>query len=214
MRRETRLYPFLYSAILTLSCASLCQAAAAAVTPDIAITPAALDFKYTVGNALPAAQTLQIKSTSSALTFTVSTTGPLPYSAQWLSVSANSATTAAAIGVYVNPTGLPGGNYTGTININSPGAATPLHSVTVTLEVANAPATLSASTSSLTFNYVTGTAAPPSQPVQILTSGGALTVSLAITGGAWLKASPTGSISLVGLAGTVNVMVNPAGLAP
>jgi uncharacterized protein (TIGR03437 family) len=86
--------------------------------------------------------------------------------------------------------------------------------VAVTLEVANAPSTLSSSVAALTFNYITGAAAPASQPIEILTSGGALTVSIAITGGTWLKASPTGSISLVGLPGTINVTVNPAGLAP
>src|SRR5437867_10218151 len=94
--------------------------------PDIGLTPTALNFKYQMGAALPASQTLQIKSTGAALTFTLSITGPLPYSAQWLSVSANSGTTTASIKVYVNPTGLPSGSYSGTITINSPAAATPV----------------------------------------------------------------------------------------
>src|SRR5262249_23611453 len=77
--------------------------------PDISLSPANLSFKYQVGSALPASQTLQIKSTGTALAFAMSTTGPLPYSAQWLSLSANSGTTPASVKVTVNPTGLPSG---------------------------------------------------------------------------------------------------------
>ena len=72
-------------------------------------------------------------------------TGALPYSAHWLSVSANSGTTTASIKVYVNPTGLPSGSYSGTISINSPSAATPVQNFPVTLDVGDAPATLVAS---------------------------------------------------------------------
>jgi uncharacterized protein (TIGR03437 family) len=210
MRHASRSYQLLFSALTALSCASLVQAA----TPDLAITPATLDFKYTAGAALPVAQALQIKSTGAALSFTIAITGPFPYSAEWLSVSEVSGTTSATLNVYVNPTSLPGGSYTGIITVNSAAAATPVHTVPVTLEVGNAPATLTASTNTLAFNYITGSAAPATLPIELLTSGGALTVSIAITGGTWLLASPTGSISLVGLPGTINVSVNPAGLAP
>ncbi len=195
---------------MALPCASLMHAA----TPDLAITPATLDFKYTAGAALPVAQALQIKSTGAALSFTISIIGPLPYSAEWLSVSEVAGTTSATLNVYVNPTTLPGGSYTGTIAVSSAAAATPVHTVAVTLEVGNAPSTLTASTNTLTFNYVSGSAAPASQPIELLTSGGALTVTIAITGGTWLQASPSGSISLVGLPGTIAVSVSPASLAP
>src|ERR1700722_12250076 len=107
MRRATRSYQLLLSALMALGCASLAQAA----NPDLSITPAALDFKYTAGAALPVAQALQIKSTGAALGFTVSITGPLPYTAQWLSGSATAGATSATLNIYVNPTGLPGGSY-------------------------------------------------------------------------------------------------------
>src|SRR3954471_7405372 len=88
---------------------------AQAAAPDISFSPATLNFKYQVGNALPASQSLQVKSTGAALTFTLSVTGPLPYSAQWLSLSSNSGTTGTVpIKVFVNPTGLPSGTYSGT----------------------------------------------------------------------------------------------------
>ena len=193
---------------------SICANLASAAALDIALTPATLNFKYQTGAALPASQTLQIKSTGVPLNFTISTTGPLPYSAQWLSVSANSGATAATIKVYVNPTGLPSGSYSGTISINSPAAATPIQNFPVTLDVGDAPATLIASTGSLTYSFVTGGAAPLSQAVVLMTTGGALTASITVSGGAWLKASPSGSIALVGLPGAITVTVDPTGLAP
>jgi uncharacterized protein (TIGR03437 family) len=196
--------------LVALWCAGLIHAAG----PDLSITPATLDFKYTAGAVLPVAQALQIKSTGAALSFTIVITGPLPYSAEWLSVSEVSGTTSATLSVYVNPTTLPGGSYTGTITVISVAAATPVHTVAVTLEVGNAPATLTASAAALNFNYITGSAAPASQPIELLTSGGALTVTIAVTGGTWLQASPSGSISLVGLPGAIDVSVNPASLAP
>lgn len=193
----------------------ICANLAFAVPLDIALTPATLNFKYQAGAALPASQTLQIKSTGVALNFTISTTGPLPYSAQWLSVSANSGTTSASIKVYVNPTGLPSGSYSATIVISSPSpATTATQNFPVTLDVGDAPATLTASTATLTYSFVTGGTAPLSQPVVMMTTGGALTASITVSGGAWLKASPSGSIALVGLPAAITVTVDPSGLAP
>jgi uncharacterized protein (TIGR03437 family) len=197
-------------ATLAVAFANLAQSAAT----DTTFSPANLSFKYQAGAALPASQALQIKSTGTALNFTISIAGPLPYLAQWLSVSANSGTTPATLKVYVNPTGMPSGSYTGSIVINAPGAATVSQSVPVTLDVGDAPATLTSSTGALVFDYVTGGAWPPSQPLVLMTSGGALTASITLSGGTWLKASPTGSIALVGLPGTVTVSVDPTGLTP
>ena len=118
------------------------------------------------------------------------------------------------------PDNLTGPGVTpGLIAINSAAAAaTPVrHTVAVTLEVGNAPAYVDFQhCRAHVFNYVTGAAAPASQPIELLTSGGALTATIApITGGTWLQASPSGSISLVGpVPGAIEVSVNPAGLAP
>ncbi|MBZ5582450.1 MAG: hypothetical protein LAQ30_09670 [Acidobacteriia bacterium] len=186
-----------------------------AATPDLSLTPATLNFKYQAGAALPASQTLQIKSTGASLDFTVSIAGPQPYSACWLSVSANSGVTTASVKVYVNPTGLPSGTYSGTISINAPSAAKTLHTVDVRLDVGDPAATLTASPASLpTFAYVSGGKVPDPQPVVLMTTGAALNATIAVSGGSWLKASPSGSIALVGFPATVNVSVDPAGLAP
>ena len=94
-------------AILALSSANLAQSAA----PDVSFSPATLDFKYLAGSALPAAQTLQIKSTGTVLDYTLSVTGTAPnYLGQWLSLSTGSGVTPGTVKVYVNPYGLPSGD--------------------------------------------------------------------------------------------------------
>ena len=196
-------------ALLALVCAIPAHSAS-----DITFSPATLNFKHQAGAALPASQSLQIKSSGTALSFTLSLTGPLPYSAQWLSVSANSGATPATIKVFVNPTGLPSGSYSATIVVNAPGAATATQSYSVSLDVGDAAATLVASTSAVTFNYITGGAAPASQPVVLTTTGGALTASITVTGGTWLKVSPSASIALVGLPAVLAIAVDPMGMAP
>jgi len=209
-KRAAQFRHMLTFAALALQFANLAHATA----PDISFTPSTLDFKYQAGAALPAAQALQIKSTGTALSFTLSITGPVPYLAQWLSVSANSGTTSASLKVYVNPTGLPSGAYSGSIVVSAPAAVTTLQNYPVTLEVSDAPSTLIASAGTLTFSFVTGGAAPASQAIVLMSSGDALSASITVSGGTWLKASPSGSITLVGLPGTVTVTVDPTGLAP
>ncbi len=188
--------------------------ARAAGTTDISATPAALTFRYKIGNTLPVSQTLQVKSTGSNFAITLSITGPAPYSAQWLSVSANAANTPASIKVYVNPTGLPAGSYAGTISVTASAASNSPLSVPVTLEVGDMPATLTAAPLALTFDYTSGQAVPAAKTIVLSSSGGPLSASITVSGGTWLRASPSGNIALVGLPGTVSVTVDPAGLDP
>ena len=174
-------------AILLLAFANLAYAAA----PDLTFTPTSLNFKYQVGSALPAAQSLAVKSTGTALAFSISITGPLPYSAQWLAVSANSGTTSATIKVYVNPTGLPSGSYSGTIVVSAPAATTATQNFAVTLDVGDAPATLTASTGSLTFDYVTGGTPVASKPIVLMTTGGAVCIDSFTAGSFMALPHPT-----------------------
>src|SRR5207302_11341890 len=109
--------------------------------------------------------------------YLLSSTVRLPLSAQVLSSSANSGASPSTIKVFVNATGLPSGSYSATIVVNAPGAATATQSYGVSLDVGDAADTLVASTSAVTFNYITGGAAPGSQPVVLTTTGGALTAS-------------------------------------
>lgn len=215
MKRETRRAAdgriFLSVVVLLLVQGAI--PALAATTSDISFTPTSLSFKYTIGDPLPAAQSLQIKSTGSAFTVTVSTTVNRPAGSNWLSLSANTGTTSLSVKVYVNPTGLAAGIYTATIDVVAPAAGNSPKSLPVTLEVANAAATLAAVPTALSFTYTTGTSAPSAKTITLSSSGVPLSATISISG-AWIKASPSGSVTLVGLPATVSVSADPTGLAP
>jgi len=214
-QRAARPCHWLTFAILVLSSANLAQSSA----PDLTFTPATLDFKYLAGSALPASQSLQIKSTGTPLDYTLTVTGTVPnYLGQWLSLSTSSGTTPGTVKVYVNPYGLPSGSYSATIVASAPRAATTTVSYTVTLEVGDAAPLLSVTTpgpgGTVAFNYITGGQAPPPEAMSVMSIGGALSATISVSGGTWLKASPTGNIALVGLPSTVTVSADPTGLVP
>lgn len=211
---ERMITPIRILQLITLMFLStLCALAGAS---DMALTPNAMSFSYQINGALPAAQSLGLKSTgAAALAFTVSVTQPAACSAPCVTVSANSGTTPATIQVYTNPSGLAAGEYAASITVNAPAAVTPVQNVAVTLTVGDQPSSLSASASTLAFTYTTGTGqAAQSTPVVISTNGDALTATVAVSGGTWLKASPTGSIALIGLPETLTVTADATGLAP
>ncbi len=181
-----------------------------ATTPDLTFSPATIDFQYTIGNALPAAQTLQIKSTGTALSFTIP-----QIASPWISLSAYSGTTPASIKVYVNPTSLPPGGQLAAITVNAPQANTAVQTYSVTLEVSAPPPTLQLSPATMAFTYFTDQAAfPPAQPLVLTSTGAAIEAAIAVSGGTWLSAQYSGSISIAGIPSTINVSVNPTGLAP
>jgi uncharacterized protein (TIGR03437 family) len=200
--------------IVSVAAAILLPLTAPAASTDISFTPATLAFKYQVGAALPAAQALQIKSTGAAFAFTVAVTGPAPYNGKWLSVSANSGTTAASLKVYVNPTGMPAGTYSGSIVVTSSSASNSPATAAVTLEVGAAPATLAVAPGTLSFTWVSGQPLPTAQTVVLSSNGVPLSAAIGISGTTWLKAQPSGNIALLGLPGTVSVSVDPTGLNP
>jgi trimeric autotransporter adhesin len=206
VRRAAWFRLFISFAVLALVAAN----SASSATTDLTFSPTTIDFKYQAGTPLPAAPTLQIKSSGTALSFTIP-----PVAAQWLSVSANSGTTPASIKVYVNPTSLPSGSYQGNITVNAPAAATPSQNFVVTLEVFDPTPAFSASAGTLAFTYVMDQAAiPVGQPVILTSTGGAVSATVAASGGTWLSASPSGTVAIIGIPATVIVSVNPAGLAP
>jgi uncharacterized protein (TIGR03437 family) len=215
-QREARIRLVPSFVMLVLSSANL---AFSATAPSISFSPATLDFKYLVGNALPAAQNLQIKSTGTALDYTLTVTGTAPnYMGQWLSISANSGTTPGTVKVYVNPFGLPSGNYSASIVVNAPNASATSVIYNVTLEVGD-PAPLLSVTApdpggSVLFAFVTDGTVPGSKTMSVMSVGGPLSASIALSGGTWLKATPTGNIALVGLPSSIAVSVDPTGLLP
>jgi uncharacterized protein (TIGR03437 family) len=116
---------------------------AASGGPSISATPGTLLFAYTIGGAIPAAQTMSISSSGAALSFSASastTTG-----GNWLTVNPTSGTSPASLSVSVTPTGLPGGVYQGAITLTPSGAPSATFSVSLTVTGAGAPSFTAAS---------------------------------------------------------------------
>ena len=109
----------------------------AAATSTLAATPASLPFAYTLGGALPSAQTVQIaNSGSGTLTWTATASDP------WIGLSASSGTAPSSLSVSVSPTGLAAGTYTGSVQISASGSANSPQTIPVTLTVTAPPPSL------------------------------------------------------------------------
>jgi uncharacterized protein (TIGR03437 family) len=196
----------------------LAAAAQAQTVNGITLSPSALTISYQIGSAaLPASQTLQVQTTPKGLNFAVAISGS-PYNAAWLLVSQSTGTSPTTLKVQANPTGLAAGTYVGTITITATsGSATYTQAAVVTLVIQSAAPAVTATPSSLNFTYTTGTpiTSPSLSSAFILSSSGAaLSATLSITGATWLKVTPNGNISVIGLLNTVSVSVDPTGLAP
>jgi hypothetical protein len=170
--------------------------------PVLSATPATLSFTYQIGAATPATQPISVSSSGTALGFTTAASG-----GTWLSATPANGTTSGTVGVAVNPTGLAAGTYNGTVTIASAGATGSPKTVSVSL-VVSAPV-LSATPTTLSFNYQIGAATPATQPISVSSSGGALSFTAAASGGTWLSATPASGTT----PGTVSVAANPTGLA-
>jgi hypothetical protein len=111
--------------------------------------------------------------------------------------------------VNVNPTGLSAGTYTGKVTLAATNSANSPQQVSVTLNVTPAVPNLRLSPGAFTFNYKTGGTTPAAQSLAVSSTGAALSYTVAATGN-WLTATPSSSGTTTG---TVNLAVNPSGLA-
>ena len=173
---------------------------------NVTVSPTTLAFTTAQGSS-PGSQTINVTSTSGAsgVTFTVQVTAGSP----WLSTSAAaSASTPSSFTVSVNSTSMAAGTYSGNIRVTPNGGN--IVDIPVSLTI-SAPASVSASPTSLTFNYRAGDAAPASQPLTVSGSGSAalgFTATASSTGN-WLVVSPASGTTPA----TVNVSINIAGLS-
>ncbi|MGH9630905.1 MAG: BACON domain-containing protein [Bryobacteraceae bacterium] len=176
------------------------------VVTGFTANPASLTFTQ-AGAAPPAAQTVQITSSSANVNFTTNAT--TTSGGNWLSVTPASGTTPGSLTVNVNGTGLAAGTYNGTIAVSG-GSASQL-SIPVTLTVSSTAA-LTLAPASLTFDHIIGQPAPATQTVAVGSSGEAISFTAATAttnGGAWLGVDPVSGTSPANL----NVLANPTGLA-
>jgi len=103
-------------------------------------SPSSLSFAYTIGGAVPTAQTIALTSSGAALSFTAAAT--TASGSNWLSVTPTTGSTPTTLTVSVSTAGLAGGTYAGTIALTPGGSGnSPLaYNVTLTVTGAGAPA--------------------------------------------------------------------------
>jgi uncharacterized protein (TIGR03437 family) len=179
---------------------------AAPSTAALAETPSSLQFAYTAGGAVPAAESIQIaNSGTGTLAWTASA------SQSWLSLSATSGTAPSTVSVSVTPASLAAGTYSGTVTITASGASNSPITVAVSLTVtASTPvATLAVTPQSLSFSYAVGSAAPAAQTVSIANTGSG-TLSWTASSSVFWASVPASSGSAPA---TLSISVNPANLA-
>ena len=170
---------------------------------SIAVAPTSLQFAYTVGGTIPAAQSIQVTNSGGG-TLNWSATA----SAMWLSVAVTSGTAPSTLSVLVSPTGLGAGTYTGSVQISAAGASNSPVSVTVTLTVAPAQPVLAVSPQALTFNYTVGVTILAAQSIQVTNSGGGTLNWSATTSATWLTVAAASGTA----PSTLSVLVSPTGL--
>ncbi|MGO4881398.1 MAG: BACON domain-containing protein [Bryobacteraceae bacterium] len=189
--------------------------------PTLSVTPPSLTFNGTAGGANPAAQTLTVNGTGGTISFTAvaSSTGG------WLSVTPGSGSTNTTLQVSVVTTSLLANTYNGSIVVTatSPtGVAGSPVTIPVTLNLSANP--LSASPTSLTFNYSLSGSAPAAQNLAISSTVAGVAFTAAASSAPWLSISPAGgttpqtlSIGIITTGLTVgtyntNIVATPTGV--
>lgn len=175
-------------------------------------------FTYQLGTTPPAAQNVQITSSSTPLTFTASVAAPASGGPNFLTLAPLTGTTPQSLSLTVNPlvlATLAPATYTEIVSLTAPDAGNPPQSFVVTLNVNSNPL-LNASSGSLTFNYEVGQATPPSQTFTVASTGSPLNFEANVTTNncsGFLTATATGNPVLTyGNQNQVVVSVDTSGL--
>jgi hypothetical protein len=147
------------------------------------VTPSSLSFVGTVGGSAPSQQTLNVQSSPSSASYTLSS------DSAWLTVAPSSGTTPGTVQVAVSQSGLSAGTYAGNLTVSMPSASNPNVIVPVTFNVSAAPAaTLALAPTSLTFVGAT-TMAAPTQTILLTSSPSAGVSWTASHANSWLTLS-------------------------
>jgi hypothetical protein len=175
------------------------------------LSPSAATFTDTIGSSGSSVQNLAVTSTDgTAIPFSV--VANTSVGSNWLLVS-NSGTTPTNLSIAANPAGLAVGTYTGSVTITATAGtvANSPQTFPVTLNVVSSN-TLSVTPASLTFSQATGGSAPPSQTLNVTSSGasgtgGQITFAATVSlnqGAGWLTVTPSNSTTPAALTVTAN----------
>lgn len=187
----------------------------ASTNPLLLVPATGPAFNYQIGGAIPAAQNVQITSSSSALNFNV-TAAPQNNGPNFLQFTPATGTTPQALSLGINAgvvASLGPGTYTENVSLTATGAGNSPQTFPVTLTVSS-NAVLTTAIPALNFNYQVGQATPQSQTFTVASTGAPLNFEVATSTSncsGFLSASPaTGNT--FGNQNQVVASVNPAGL--
>jgi uncharacterized protein (TIGR03437 family) len=158
----------------------------------LAVDRALITVAYHIGTFPPAADTAQVTSTGGAAAITVQSV--TDSGSPWLNVTAQSATTPAALSISYSVSGLTQGTYTGRVTVTSAGL--PSLTIPVTLQVIADNIQLQSTPASLVFSAVAGGADPPAQSISVTVAGLNRLFQAAVSAppnGKWLSVAPTGA---------------------
>lgn len=187
-----------------------CLDTAGGQTVQLTADPANIVFNVQPGQTPP----------SVTVRLTTSTGQAVPYSIQaatssggsWLLFSPPSGNTPVDLFVTANSSGLPAGSYSGVLTVTATGVANSPFAIPVTLNIGSQ---LTASPTSLSFTYQSGSPTlPAAQSLAVNSTAGPTipyTVTVQMTSGSgWLLVNPTSGTT----PGNIAVSVNPSGLSP
>jgi uncharacterized protein (TIGR03437 family) len=217
---QTALFLFLFGFVLNA------QRAEAQALPVVSPNPSSVSFLYQIGGATPPVQNVVVSSTGAPVTVNVINLSFQPVgSGNWLTVipapGTSAGPTPASLTFICAPSALPAGIYAAQVLLSYSGSFDPNNSTSaiyVYLAVTasggggvNPGETVTASPTSLAFAYTSGGSVPAAQALSVSTSDAANFTATAVTndGNQWLQISPSAGTS----PGTINVSVNPTGLA-
>ncbi|MFZ0934806.1 MAG: hypothetical protein WB579_15375 [Bryobacteraceae bacterium] len=160
----------------------LSPAPAVAVTPG----PASIKLSWTIGAAAPAAQTIQLSTTSAAA---VSLTAKANQS--WIGLSASSFSASQAKPASLSVTFATSsftlvGAYLGTITVTGTGVSV---AIPVEVDVAAAPVAVTPAPASLKLSWTVGASAPAAQTIQLSTTSAAAVSLTAKANQSWIGLS-------------------------
>lgn len=182
----------------------------------VATPPAPSTFSVQVGAPSPAPQSFSLNSTSPTDQVNFSVTFQTNNGGNWLLVGPLSGATPNTLTLSVIPTLLSAGTYTGSVTVSATGAGgvAPANSpmtFPVTLQVT--AGTLSLSSSTLSFPYTLGGAAPAAQTITVSSTGQPLTYTAVASNSGpvtWLSVTPAGGVT----PGSFSVSVDGSKLTP
>lgn len=165
--------------VLCVAAAFWSGACATDVTPpppppkaNIQVSPGAVTFKDTIGNASPAAQTVAISTDNQDSVPGLKASVNYGSGSGWLSVQLSDTVAPTTMTLTSNITGLAAGTYQATITVAANDAANSPLTVPVTFEMAPPlPPQISLSPSTIAFSDTVGTGSPSAKTVSVTATG-------------------------------------------